>query len=105
MPRSSSWTNRTVPDERQVRQNCPVLRLQFAPHRCPIATIVSQLPSKYVTEPKRAYDRAILYGNAAREKDSEALIGLVSGLPIERERKVAIERLLAPPQTELALGV
>ncbi len=54
---------------------------------------------------KRAYDRAILYGNAAREKDSEALIGLVRGLPIERERKVAIERLLAPPQTGLALGV
>ena len=54
---------------------------------------------------KRAYDRAILYGNAAREKDSAALIGLIRGLPIEGERKAAIKRLLAPPQTELALGL
>ena len=54
---------------------------------------------------KRAYDRAILYGNAARDQDSEALIGLVRGLAIARARKVAIERILAPPQPELALGV
>ena len=46
MPRASSWINRTCRSSGTVRQDCPVLRLQFAPHRCPIATIVSQLPSK-----------------------------------------------------------
>ena len=54
---------------------------------------------------KLAHTRASLVGNTAKDKDGEALIGLVRGLAIDRERKVAIERILAPPQSELALGV
>ena len=52
-----------------------------------------------------AHTRATLVGNTAKAKDSAALIGLVRGLAIDRARKVAIERILAPPQPELALGV
>ena len=54
---------------------------------------------------KLAHTRASLVGNTAKAKDGEALIGLVRGLAIDKERKVAIERILAPPQSELALGV
>ena len=58
-------------------------------------------------EPRQriAHTQALLVGETASAKESEALIGLVRGLPIERERKVAIERTLALPQPELALGV
>ena len=58
-------------------------------------------------EPRRriARTQALLVGETASAKESEALIGLVRGLPIERKRKVAIERPLTPPQPELALGV
>ncbi len=54
---------------------------------------------------KLAHTRASLVGNTAKAKDGEALIGLVRGLAIDKERKAAIERTLAPPQSELALGV
>ena len=51
-----------------------------------------------------AYDRARLVGGMFKEKEREALIRLVGELPIDGERKAAIERLLAPPP-ELALGI
>ena len=49
-----------------------------------------------------AYDRARLVGGMFKEKEREALIRLVGELPIDGERKAAIERLLAP--VELAVG-
>ena len=49
-----------------------------------------------------AYDRARLVGGMFKEKEREALIRLVGELPIDGERKAAIERLLAP--IELAVG-
>ena len=52
---------------------------------------------------KIAYARARLVGEAAREKESEALVRLIGELPIDGERKAAIARLLAP--RELALSV
>ena len=51
-----------------------------------------------------AYDRARLVGGMFKEKEREALIRLVGELPIDGERKAAIERLLAPPPIELAVG-
>ena len=53
---------------------------------------------------KIAYARARLVGEAAGENESEALIRLIGELPIDVERKAALERLLAPPR-ELAFGV
>ena len=52
---------------------------------------------------KIAYARARLVGEAAREKESEALVRLVGELPIDGERKGTIARLLAP--RELGAGV
>ena len=49
-----------------------------------------------------AYDRARLVGGMFKEKEREALIRLVGELPIDGERKAAIERLLAP--IEMAPG-
>ena len=49
-----------------------------------------------------AYDRARLVGGMFKEKERDALIRLVGELPIDGERKAAIERLLAP--IELAVG-
>ena len=49
-----------------------------------------------------AYDRARLVGGMFKEKEREALIRLVGELPIDGERKAALERLLAP--IELAVG-
>ncbi len=49
-----------------------------------------------------AYDRARLVGGMFKEKEREALIRLVGELPIDGERKAALERLLAP--IELGLG-
>ena len=49
-----------------------------------------------------AYDRARLVGGMFKEKEREALIRLVGELPIDGERKAALERLLAP--SELAVG-
>ena len=49
-----------------------------------------------------AYDRARLVGGMFKEKERDALIRLVGELPIDGERKAAIERLLAP--VELAVG-
>ena len=49
-----------------------------------------------------AYDRARLVGGMFKEKEREALIRLVGELPIDGERRAAIERLLAP--IELAVG-
>ncbi len=43
-----------------------------------------------------AYDRARLVGGMFKEKERDALIRLVGELPIDGERKAAIERLLAP---------
>ena len=37
LPRASSCTIRAPPDDRQVWQGCPVLRLPVDPHKCPIA--------------------------------------------------------------------
>ena len=51
-----------------------------------------------------AYDRARLVGGMFKEKEREALIRLVGELPIDGERKAAIERLLAPAPIELAAG-
>ena len=49
-----------------------------------------------------AYDRARLVGGMFKEKEREALIRLVGELPIDGERRAAIERLLAP--IEMAVG-
>ena len=49
-----------------------------------------------------AYDRARLVGGMFKEKERDALIRLVGELPIDGERKAALERLLAP--IELAPG-
>ena len=49
-----------------------------------------------------AYDRARLVGGMFKEKERDALIRLVGELPIDGERKAALERLLAP--IELAVG-
>ena len=43
-----------------------------------------------------AYDRARLVGGMFKEKERDALIRLVGELPIDGERKAALERLLAP---------
>ena len=51
-----------------------------------------------------AYDRARLVGGMFKEKEREALIRLVGELPIDGERKAAIERLLAPAPIEMAVG-
>ena len=51
-----------------------------------------------------AYDRARLVGGMFKEKERDALIRLVGELPIDGERKAAIERLLAPAPIELAAG-
>ena len=51
-----------------------------------------------------AYDRARLVGGMFKEKEREALIRLVGELPIDGERRAAIERLLAPAPIEMAVG-